>query len=383
MATDMQDDPLYGSRYRALRLLGRGGMGAVYEAEHIALGSHVALKVLHVEISAKKSLDDRFRVEAQTLACVESANLIKVSDFGRLPDGRAFYCMELLKGRSLREELELRGALPIPEAIAITRQILLGLGAAHRAGVIHRDVKPDNVFLCDPGADGKRVVKVLDFGIAKVLGTNAAGPAPIAVPTAEGVIVGTPRYLAPEQALGQTKKISERSDIYGVGIVLYALVAGRGPFSHVKGMLEILKAQISIDPEPPSRFATQTIPKSLDTAILRALAREPEGRFPSAEAFIEALDRIAAEVAGGVEQARATPKAPTAADLPTAMDRPVEPLAPPPAPRVEGAPTLKERAKHTKAARPPADRATFLGIAIASAVVFTAILVGLFRVFLR
>jgi serine/threonine-protein kinase len=200
--------------------------------------------------------------------------------------------MERLHGRTLREELELRGPLPVGEAIGITRQVLAGLAAAHRLGIVHRDVKLDNVFLCAPGELGASIVKVLDFGIAKVLHQQASPPSLSAprYPTELGTLVGSPRTVSPEQARFQ--QVDARTDVYAVGLLLYTLVAGQGPFEHAKDALTLLNAHIREAPAPPSRLAWQTIPPDLDQAILKALAKRPEHRFQTAELFADELGRI-------------------------------------------------------------------------------------------
>ena len=300
---------LIGSRYRLLRQLGRGGMGEVFEAEHVALKKRVVVKLLHARHGHQPQLLDRMRVEAQALALVRHPNLVEVSDFGHTSDGRAFFVMERLYGRTLREELEARGALPPSEAIGLARQLLAGLGAAHGAGIVHRDVKLDNIFLCDPpgptfngagietnrtkgpGQNAKRTLKLLDFGLAKVVvaGRPAQPLTPLAIPTDEGVMLGTPRFFSPEQALG--RPVDARADIYSTGALLYAIVAGRAPFDHYTALYELAQAHAAEAPEPPSRYAKQPIPPELERAILKALEKRPEDRFQTAAELAMALER--------------------------------------------------------------------------------------------
>ena len=164
------DRLLEGTPYRALDVLGQGGMGLVVGAEHRALGKHVVVKLLRRESAHDEHLADRLRVEAQALARLRHENLVEVHDLGRTPAGRPYYVMERLHGRTLSEEIAARGALPPLEAVDIARQALSGLMAAHHAGLVHRDIKPANIFLCEPSRPGgRRAVKVLDFGVAKVL----------------------------------------------------------------------------------------------------------------------------------------------------------------------------------------------------------------------
>jgi len=289
----VQKDLLMGTRYRSLGTLGKGGMGTVVEAEMVELGKRVAVKILHPDMSKHPGLVDRLRVEAETLARLSSPHLVPVHDIGKTASGQPFFVMERLQGRSLRQELSKRGPLPVLEAITYARHALLGLQAAHDVGVIHRDIKLDNLFLCDAVGDGARVVKVLDFGVAKVLGQKG-GPAAPALVTEEGVTVGTPRYLSPEQCRG--RQVDARSDVYSVGLVLYTLIAGRDPFAHAEGFLALLQAHATEIPEPPSRFAPRPIPAEVEQAVLRALAKDPDERFPSARAFADELEAIAGRV---------------------------------------------------------------------------------------
>lgn len=304
-------DALLGSRYRLLARLGRGGMGEVFEAEHVALKKRVVIKLLHARHGQKPQLLDRMRVEAQALALIRHPNLVEVTDFGHTADGRAYFVMERLFGRTLREELEARGALPVPEAITVARQLLAGLAAAHSAGLVHRDIKLENVFLCDPpgppfptldngnGADAdadaearppSKTAKLLDFGLAKVVGAGQPdrAPAPLAFPTDEGVMLGTPRFFSPEQALG--RPVDARADLYSMGALLYAMLAGRAPFDHYTALYELAQAHAAEPPEPPSRFAPQPIPLELEGAILKALAKQPADRFQSAAELAIALE---------------------------------------------------------------------------------------------
>jgi serine/threonine-protein kinase len=286
---------LEGTAYRVIATLGRGGMGDVVEAEHVALGKRVVVKLLQQRHADRADYADRMRIEAQALAKIAHPNLVAVTDFGQTARGQTFLVMERLHGRTLREELEARGVLPVLEAIDVVAQSLAGLSAAHAAGLVHRDVKLDNLFLCD-AVDGRRQVKVLDFGLAKVIGVmGESTPAPLAFPTAEGVAMGTPRFFSPEQATG--KPVDPRTDVYAAGAVLYTLLAGRSPFEHHDSLLALARAHAFEMPEPPSRFAPQAIPPALDEAVLRALAKDPDERFPSAQAFAAELERIASHVA--------------------------------------------------------------------------------------
>ncbi|MDI3291077.1 serine/threonine protein kinase, partial [Polyangium sp. 15x6] len=283
---------LDGTPYRFLAPLGRGGMGDVVEAEHVALGKRVVVKLLQERHANRPDYVDRMRIEAQALAKITHPNLVQVTDFGQTAEGRTFLVMERLHGRNLREELEQRTFFPVAEAIDVVRQALAGLAAAHDAGVVHRDVKLDNLFLCDAPNGERRLVKVLDFGVAKVIGVMGDNtPLPLAFPTAEGVAMGTPRFFSPEQARG--RPVDGRADLYAVGMVLYTLLAGRGPFDHITTLLELTRAHAFQVPEPPSRYATQALPAGLDAIVLKALAKEPADRLATARTFAAELERVA------------------------------------------------------------------------------------------
>jgi serine/threonine-protein kinase len=336
---ELDHDPLEGThKYKVIRELGRGGMGEVFLAEHVALGSRVVVKLLHAELSGKSTLVDRMRLEAQALARLNHPNIVRVTDFDRTPSGRPYFVMEYLPGHSLAEEVDSRGGvLPPVEAIDIVRQALAGLATAHSKGLVHRDIKLDNLFVAETTShDGTpaRSIKILDFGVAKILDPTADGPAPLMIPTGTGVVVGTPRFFAPEQARGQ--KLDHRADIYAMGLVLYSLIAGRGPFDEAQNITEMAKAHVLTPPQPPSRFAPQPIPPDLDAAVLRAIQKRPEDRFQSAPEFSAELDRIArtpaAPPAPTQYEAPAIAPAPSASDHTTArlpqQMAPTAPLAP-------------------------------------------------------
>lgn len=291
----LEADPLEGTPYRSLSLprLGRGAMGDVLEAEHTALGKRVAVKLLHAELSRGAEgavLAERLRLEAQ-IARVVHPNLVAITDVGVTPGGRRFLVMERLQGRTLRDELTRRGHFPVAEAVALQRQLLAGLAAIHRVGIVHRDIKLENLFLCDAVDGGERVLKILDFGIAKIveaeLHPDAPAPLAPALATREGVAIGTPRFLAPEQAMG--RPVDARTDLYTAGIVLYLLLAGRDPFFELRTFVELLRAHATATPLPPSRLAPQPVSAALDAVVLQALAKSPDQRFSSAAEFAEAL----------------------------------------------------------------------------------------------
>ena len=302
-----EPDPFRGTQYRATRQLGAGGMGEVYEVEHEVVGRLMVAKVLRLELANDAGIADRMRVEAQALGALSHRNIVSVTDFARTADGRPFYVMEHLEGCTLGEDYRKRGAYPVDEALDVVRQILAGLAAAHQLGLVHRDIKLDNVFL-QQTSTGERVVKLLDFGVAKVMADrDARAPAPPTLPTADGAIVGTPRYVSPEQVLG--KKIDHRADIYATGLVLFTLVCGRGPFDHVRHQDDFFVAHLGDDPGAPSDLANQSLPHELDAAILRALRKDPADRFQSAAEFSAALTAIVSRRSANIGWLETTPSA--------------------------------------------------------------------------
>jgi serine/threonine-protein kinase len=269
-------------------------MGAAHLVEHRRLGTRFVGKVLRGRHRNNPGLIDRMRVEAQSLARLTHSNVVRVFDFDFTSDGRPFIIMESLKGQTLAHELRERGELPCLEAATWLRQLLGALAAAHGLGLVHRDVKLDNLFLHDAD-DGQRILKVLDFGIAKIqTGLVAAGVEPPQVPTHAGAIVGTPRFLSPEAAQGLG--VDHRADIYSAGVVLYMLLCGRGPWDDARSHASVFEAQTSRVPLPPSAYARQAIPEALDAVTMTAMRIDPEERFQAATAFDFALETIVCQL---------------------------------------------------------------------------------------
>jgi len=285
-------DPLSGTPYRALGLLGSGGMGVVLEAERRDIKKRVAVKVLHAKAGASAGEEDRLRVEAEALARIQSRYVVPILDFGRTSGGALYFAMELMRGRSLHEELKARKTLPELEAITIARHVLLGLEAAHKLGIVHRDLKPANVFLCDAdGGDdggplGGRLARLMDFGVAKILAAAGPdGPSPPALPTQEGMVIGTPRYLTPEHVLGG---IEPRSDVYAVGLLLHAMLTGQ-PLFDEGGLTSYARATVQDPPSAPSERSAGPVSAVLDGIVLACLAKDPSARPASARSLYDAL----------------------------------------------------------------------------------------------
>jgi serine/threonine-protein kinase len=293
------DDPLVGEPYRAIRLLGAGGMGEVFLAEHRRFATRCVVKIQHARLGRDPSVADRIRLEAESLARLNHANIVSILGTGRTSDGRPYIVMEYLSGQTMADEFAARGQLPPLEALSYICQLLRGLAAAHAIGIVHRDIKPDNLFLCD-GPRGNRLLKVLDFGVACVTPeARASGPNPLSVPTATGTVVGALRYVSPEGALA--RRVDHRADLYSAALVLYFAIAGRGPFDHIQSALLLLSAHAAEEPDPPSHFAKGHIPPELDRAILRALRKAPSGRFQTADEFREELEKIMDQLRGSAD----------------------------------------------------------------------------------
>ena len=268
---------LEGTPYVVVGMLGQGGMGEVYEVEHLPLGRRAALKVLHRNHRDRPDLAARLCEEARLLARLRHENLVEVLDLGVTADGRPYFAMPLLRGRDLRDELTRARALSAEAALALAAQALDGLAAAHAAGLVHRDVKLENLFLQEDGT-----LKVLDFGVAKVLSSGDLGR------TGPGAPPGTPRSMAPEQCAGQP--VDARADLYAVGLVLYELCTGSGPFDELRGNDHALRfAHCDRWPAPPSQRSPHPIGPAVDAVILRALAKAPEDRFQTATEMAAAL----------------------------------------------------------------------------------------------
>lgn len=264
-----------GSKYRALRVLGEGGMGSVYECEHVALHRRVAVKVLHPQQAKKKASVQRFQNEAHVAGAIGHPNICEVYDMGELSDGSPFLVMELLQGETLADRIASEGALPFDDIIDITSQVLSGLIAAHDKGIIHRDIKPENVFLTNR-AGLNAMVKLLDFGISKVAGADELHL------TRTGMVMGTPFYMSPEQARGD-RNLDNRVDIYAAGVMLYECLVGRRPF-HASNYNALLMQILTTDPRPP-RDVRPAVPEGFERVVFRAMQRDREKRYQSASEF--------------------------------------------------------------------------------------------------
>ncbi|MBU1238837.1 serine/threonine protein kinase [Myxococcota bacterium] len=281
-----QNDPLIGTtvgNYEVIELLGEGAMGQVYLGEHPQIGRKVAIKVLIASLSANPEMADRFLSEAKAVNKISHPNIIQVFDFGKLPDGRLYLTMEYLEGADLSGFMLDHRKMSLEMTARLLRQICSALDAAHSVGIVHRDLKPDNIFITDPG-DGSSSIKVLDFGVAKLLEPDFGAKHK----TATGLIMGTPSYMCPEQAAGDVKAISARSDIYALGIIVYQMLSERLPIE-ADIVPKVLVMHIAEPPTPIFEYLPD-FPAFVWQVIEKSLAKDPDDRYQTAGDFSRAFD---------------------------------------------------------------------------------------------
>jgi eukaryotic-like serine/threonine-protein kinase len=287
---------LAAGRYRIMKLLGEGGMGQVYLAEHVAIEKRVALKVLRSEYATKGDIVTRFQQEAISASRIKHPNVLDVFDFGQLDNGCFYLAMEFLEGCDLADELTRRRVLDAGTGIRVSMQICRALAAAHANGVVHRDMKPENVFI-QRTADGEEIVKIVDFGIAQLRSKDDAVVETKRRLTRTGMIFGTPEYMAPEQASG--KHADLRADIYAVGIIMYEMFTGAVPFTG-ETFLGVLSKHLSeVAPAMNVVYPDLTISAQLQTVIMRALEKDPAVRYQSMLEFAQAISGTPDAVALG------------------------------------------------------------------------------------
>jgi serine/threonine protein kinase len=273
-------------KYVVGRLIGRGGMGAVYEGENVSIGKKVALKFVDREYARDETVVGRFAREARAASAIDSEHIVQVFDAGS-DDGRPFLVMELLRGEDLGARLRRLDKIPLEDALHVVAQVLRGLARAHAAGIVHRDLKPDNVILIQRGADPD-FVKIVDFGISKIE-RPLSGTAPLAL-THAGVVVGTPLYMSPEQAQA-FPDVDGRADLYSVGAMLFECLAGRAP--HTGPTYEQILIAICTTDAPDIRAIVPSVPDDVAELIARALARDRTRRFASAAKMLAAIHAVA------------------------------------------------------------------------------------------
>ena len=279
-ASDPRIGTLLQERYRIIERIAAGGMGVVYRGERLELGRSVAIKFLHGWVAADPNSQKRFRIEAQAMSQLSHPCCVSIIDFG-VEGGAPFMVMDFITGRTLGSLVHENGPLPVKRAVGIVRQILAGLAHAHAHGIVHRDIKPDNILLAEAIGLGDQV-RILDFGLARLRDsvTNLT----------LGMPIGTPSYMAPEQIRGE--EVDARTDIYSAGVLLFELLTGQKPFHSERAAALMLKHQESPPPTLRSVLAGARFSQELEAAVSKALAKRPEDRFPSATDFAAALDAL-------------------------------------------------------------------------------------------
>lgn len=277
-------------KYRILDKIGQGGMGSVYKAQHVAFDELRALKVMHPSLMSDELFVKRFRHEAVITRRLQHPNAVRVDDIDETEDHRPFIVMEYIEGKSLKKLIHDEGALAAPRVCAISKQVAAALDAAHHLGMIHRDIKPENIVLL--GEPGEEQVKVLDFGIAKIKEARVKETSGMTL-TGAGVVVGTPQYMSPEQAMGKRgDELDGRSDLYSLGVVMYQMLSGDLPFK-ADTTMEMLIAHMQRTPKPLGDLhPAAAIPEPVSNLVMRLLEKDPAARPASARALIEELERV-------------------------------------------------------------------------------------------
>jgi hypothetical protein len=298
VAHELQPGMIIRNKYQILDRIGIGGMGLVYRGRHLTFNELCAIKIVSSEIAGDASFLQRFQTEAIVTRKLRHPNAVRVDDFDYTEDGRPFIVMELVEGKNVSEVIQAEGALAVPRAIRIARQVALAIAVAHKLGIVHRDLKPGNIVLTTD-EHGQEMAKVLDFGIAKL--REAAGAARPEM-TMTGMVVGTPLYMSPEQFMGKKAggEIDGRTDIYSLGVVLYQMITAELPFeadTPYSLMMQHLQGTV----RPPHEVKPELhIPEALSRVILKAMEKPREQRFQTAEEFIAALDQVATANTGKV-----------------------------------------------------------------------------------
>jgi serine/threonine-protein kinase len=277
-----------GGKYVVRSVLGEGGMGTVYEAEHLTIGRSVAVKVLHPNQARKKDAVRRFHQEARAAGAIGHPNICEVYDLGTLDDGSPYLVMEKLVGETLADRIAAEGGLPFDDVIDVIVQVLSGLVAAHEKGIVHRDIKPENVFLtrrvgCPP------LCKLLDFGVSKMIGPLIGSREEDLDLTRTGMVMGTPYYMSPEQARGD-RNLDSRVDLYACGVILYEALTGRRPFTAANYnalLIQILSAR-----PKPARDLRPALPAGFDAVLDKAMARNRDDRYRTAAEFQRDLQAL-------------------------------------------------------------------------------------------
>ncbi len=310
------DDPYVGrfldDKYRIEAFLSAGGMGSVYRAQHVMLGKTVAVKVIKNELVTSDEIISRFQREARAASNLDHPNIVTVYDLGQTSDGTLYIAMEFIDGPSLRDAIRRGGPMPAGRAVDILRQVASALSAAHRRQIVHRDLKSHNLMLAADD-DGRDIVKLVDFGIAKTFDESTQL-------TAAGYMMGTPHYMSPEQAAG--KAVDHRADIYSLGVILYEMLTGEVPFGDDSLTSVLVKLATEVPLRPSIRRPDLGVPPALEAVAMRCLEKNPDDRFQSADEFAVALERAAADAQTMRVMPAAAPVAAATLVRPPALPRP-------------------------------------------------------------
>jgi eukaryotic-like serine/threonine-protein kinase len=312
---------LIAGKYQLVRMIGRGGMGSVWEGKHVSLGTSCAIKFIEAEYADSHEARSRFDREAKSAATIQSKHAIQIYDHGVTDDGKPFIVMEMLQGEPLDKRIERFGRLTLQATARIIQQVSRALTRAHERGIVHRDLKPENIFLVRTPDDDDEIAKVLDFGIAKVSAEAGA----VTSSTKTGAVLGTPFYMSPEQARG-LRNVDHRTDLWSLGVIAYKCVTGRLPFEGESVgdlLVKICTAPLAV----PTHIAPD-LPPNFDAWFFRALERDPERRFSSATELADTLCFVA-----GLPTRSGQASTPFAAAYPDANARPPYGPVPTPAPR--------------------------------------------------
>jgi serine/threonine-protein kinase len=323
MSAEVPSTGLIAGKYELVGLIGRGGMGSVWEGRHATLGTRVAIKFIEKEYADSQEARNRFDNEARAAATIQSKHAIQIHDHGVTHDGKPYIVMELLVGEPLDKRIERLGRLSLQDTARILQQVSRGLQRAHERGIVHRDLKPENIFLVRSPDDEDEIAKVLDFGIAKIRKTDQSGG--VSSSTKTGAVLGTPFYMSPEQARG-LRNVDHRTDVWSLGVIAFKCVTGRLPFEGES--IGDLLVKICTAPVPVPSQVLPGLPTSFDAWFARALDRDPERRFSSVQELSDALAYAAGvSVRRGPGSAQPSSGSPN----PTAFQR-TTPSVPPGAP---------------------------------------------------
>jgi serine/threonine-protein kinase len=306
VAHELQPGMIIRNKYQIIERIGIGGMGLVYRGRHLTFNELCAIKIVNDDIAGNANFLKRFQTEAIVTRKLRHPNAVRVDDFDYTDDGRPFIVMELVEGKNVSEVLQKEGALAVPRAIRIARQVGLAIGMAHKLGIVHRDLKPGNIILTTD-EQGQEIAKVLDFGIAKL--REAAGEERSEM-TMTGMVVGTPLYMSPEQFLGKKAggEVDGRTDIYSLGVVLYQMITAQLPFD-AETPYALMLQHLQGTARPPHELKPELhIPLALSQVILRAMEKSREQRFQTAEEFVAALDQVTAGSVASEALGTAIPK---------------------------------------------------------------------------